>query len=148
MLVRNYCGLVRNNHGEADVGGATVRDCWATSSVGCCWCGNESSVGGAAVGDWWATGSVGCCCCGNGSVCLIVEVLKVEFRTVGCRSKVRKSQACARRGDNSKGPPKSTPDWVAALMTKEKVKVLILFIQWIMKGSTLDNTQKEDNSKT
>ncbi|GJV43082.1 hypothetical protein Tco_1427618 [Tanacetum coccineum] len=74
--------------GEAGVGGAAVGDCWATGSVGCYWCGNGSGVGGAAVGDWWATGSVGCCWCRNGPVCPIVCVVRVGFKTGGCRSKV------------------------------------------------------------
>ncbi|GKB69016.1 hypothetical protein Tco_0930428 [Tanacetum coccineum] len=35
--------------GVAGVGGAAVEDCWATCSIGCCWCGNGSGVGGAAT---------------------------------------------------------------------------------------------------
>ncbi|GKB94303.1 hypothetical protein Tco_0980440 [Tanacetum coccineum] len=75
--------------GEASVGGAVVGDCWATCSVGCCWCGNRSGVGGAAVGDCWDTGSVGCCWCGNGSVCLIVGVVRVGFGIEGIDQRSR-----------------------------------------------------------
>ncbi|GJR79240.1 hypothetical protein Tco_0150025 [Tanacetum coccineum] len=60
-----------------------------------CWTGEwiwaedaEAGVGGAAVGDCGAAGSAGCCWCGNGSVCPIVGMVRVGFRTVGCRSKV------------------------------------------------------------
>ncbi|GKC71029.1 hypothetical protein Tco_1116912 [Tanacetum coccineum] len=85
--------------GEAGIG-------WAMGSVGCCWCGNGSGVGGAAVGDCWATDSVGCCWCGNGSVCPIVGVVRVGFRTVGCRSKVsskKTSHSVERFGDMKSG---------------------------------------------
>nr|GFA50367.1 hypothetical protein [Tanacetum cinerariifolium] len=44
--------------GEAGVGWAAVRDCWAACSVGCCWCGNAS-------------------------ICPIVDVVRVGFGTVG-----------------------------------------------------------------
>ncbi|GJZ84501.1 hypothetical protein Tco_0649840 [Tanacetum coccineum] len=84
--------------GEAGVGGAAVGDCWATGSVGCCWCGNGSGVGGAAVGDCCVTGSVRCCWCGNGSVCPIVGVVRVGFGIVGYRSKVKATVPSIRRG--------------------------------------------------
>ncbi|GKD08285.1 hypothetical protein Tco_1187970 [Tanacetum coccineum] len=48
----------------------------------------EAGVGWAMVGDCWATSSVRCCWCGNGLVCPIVGVVRVGFRIVGCRSKV------------------------------------------------------------
>ncbi|GJX27680.1 hypothetical protein Tco_0235759 [Tanacetum coccineum] len=79
-----------------------------------CWTGEwiwaedgEAGVGGAVGGDCWAVGSVGCCCYGNGSVCRIVGVVKVEFRTVGCRSKVSSKKVKAmtpsmRRGISQK----------------------------------------------
>ncbi|GJY18807.1 hypothetical protein Tco_0390298 [Tanacetum coccineum] len=103
MVVRNYCGLVRDScrgelkldsymlghgdgcstgecswaeDGEAGVGWAVVRDCWV--AIGDCL---------AAVGDCWAAGSVGCCWCGKGSVFPIVGLVRVGFGTVGCKSK-------------------------------------------------------------
>ncbi|GJX84300.1 reverse transcriptase domain-containing protein [Tanacetum coccineum] len=66
----------------------------------------EAGVGWAAVGDCWAAGSVGCCWCGNGSVCPIVGVVRVGFRTVGCRSKVsskKTSHSVERFGDTKSG---------------------------------------------